>query len=236
MTKEKVPELHNPRSARVLIVDDEPSQRKLLRAYLAKEGYVVHEASDFNEAVDALSQHFPDLAVVDVMLPGDNGFELVREIRRRSTLPIVMLTARGEESAKVMGLELGADDYVVKPYSAPEVISRIRANLRRSRLPPSDPNTLLTVGPLTLAPATRRCFVNTIEVVLSRREFDLAVILASNVGSVLTRDDLLHQGWGTRDVGEKTVDVHIASLRRKLGSAFPVRSLRGIGYRLEPSP
>lgn len=217
---------------KVLVVDDEISQRKLIKAYLFKEGFEVFEAQDYTEALQSLDKNSPDIALVDVMLPGTDGFDLVRAIRSRSEIPIIMLTARGEEAAKVAGLELGADDYVVKPYSTNEVISRIRAHLRRSKRDGTR-KTVVDIGEVHIDNASRRCFIGDREIELSRREFDLLWIFATNPGKVLTRESLLITGWGTNYVVEKTVDVHIASLRRKLGNMLNIKSLRGIGYRLD---
>ncbi len=217
---------------KILVVDDEISQRKLIKTYLVKDDYEVIEAGDYVEAMRAMEQSAPDLALIDVMLPGTDGYDLVRAIRTRSNIPIIMLTARGEEAAKVAGLEIGADDYVVKPYSPNEVLSRIRAHLRRAK---GDRKYVSTVdiGEVHLDRASRRCFVADREIELSRREFDLLWIFATNPGKVFTRESLLMAGWGTSYVVEKTVDVHIASLRKKLGDVLNVKSLRGIGYRLD---
>jgi two-component system response regulator ResD len=217
---------------KILVVDDEISQRKLIKTYLLKQDYDVIEAGDYVEAMKALDQSGPDLALVDVMLPGSDGYDLVRSIRTRSNIPIIMLTARGEEAAKVAGLEIGADDYVVKPYSPNEVLSRIRAQLRRAKGDRSHSSTV-SVGDVHLDRAARRCFVGNKEIELSRREFDLLWIFATNPGKVFTRESLLMAGWGTSYVVEKTVDVHIASLRKKLGDVLNIKSLRGIGYRLD---
>ncbi len=217
---------------KILVVDDEISQRKLIKTYLVKDDYEVIEAGDYVEAMRAMEQSAPDLALIDVMLPGNDGYDLVRAIRTRSNIPIIMLTARGEEAAKVAGLEIGADDYVVKPYSPNEVLSRIRAHLRRAK---GDRKYVSTVdiGEVHLDRASRRCFAADREIELSRREFDLLWIFATNPGKVFTRESLLMAGWGTSYVVEKTVDVHIASLRKKLGDVLNVKSLRGIGYRLD---
>lgn len=218
--------------AKVLVVDDEYAQRKLLRAYLDREGFDVLEAENFSEAIAALETYGPDIAVVDVMLPGVDGFDVVKAIRARSDIPILMLTARGEEAAKVTGLEIGADDYVVKPYSAPEVISRLRAQLRRA----SGMRTQVTeveFSGIRLDLGARRCFLDGEEVDLFRREFDLLWVLATHPGKVFSRESLLLAGWGTSYMVEKTIDVHIASLRKKLGDRLNVKSLRGIGYRLD---
>ncbi|MGC8480480.1 MAG: response regulator [Acidimicrobiales bacterium] len=217
---------------RVLVVDDEFAQRKLLRAYLDKGGFDVVEAESYSEAIDQFERSSPDIAVVDVMLPGSDGFDLVKSLRTRTNIPIIMLTARGEEAAKIAGLEIGADDYVVKPYSAPEVISRIKAHLRRAS-GSGTPVQHVDIGKVHLDAASRRCFVGDEEIDLSRREFDLLWVLATNPGKVFTRENLLIAGWGTSYVIEKTVDVHIATLRKKLGDALNIKSLRGIGYRLD---
>lgn len=217
---------------KILVVDDEFSQRKLLKAYLDKEGYQVFEAENFTSALDALAKEGPDLALLDVMMPGSDGFELVKAIRARTDIPIIMLTARGEEAAKVAGLELGADDYVVKPYSAPEVVSRIKAHLRRSKARETTVTEVDVTG-VHLDLLARRCFVLGEEVELSRREFDLAWVLATNPGKVFTRESLLIAGWGTSYVIEKTVDVHIGILRKKLNGQLNIKSLRGVGYRLD---
>ncbi len=226
---------HAPPSGhgRVLIVDDERSIRRLLASYLEAAGLSVIEAADGEAALGVLRGRDADLALVDVMLPGLDGFEVVRQARVFTDIPILLVTARGEEAQRVAGLELGADDYVVKPFSAPEVVARVRAHLRRrhSAAVVDDP---LHFGALQIDPATRRCLVDGSEIELTRREFDLLLALAEQPGWVLTRTQLLDAAWGTTYVGEKTVDVHLASLRRKLGDSLKVSAVRGIGYRLEP--
>jgi len=217
----------------VLVVDDEDSMRALLRQYLRKEGYTVVEAADGATALAALRRGGVDLALVDVMLPGLDGFELVRRARQLSNLPIILLTARGEETHRVSGLELGADDYVIKPFSVPEVVARVRAHLRRSQAMADQPPSTITVGALELDCDARVCRVAGRPVELTRREFDLLVTLASPPGRVHTRGGLLEQVWGSSYVTEKTVDVHVSGLRRKLGDAVTITSLRGVGYRLE---
>jgi len=217
---------------RILVVDDELALRLLLRAYLAKEGFEVLEASNGEQALSVFRQGGVDLAVVDVMLPELDGFEVVRRIRARSSVPIILLTARGEETNRVAGLELGADDYVVKPFSAPEVVARVRAHLRRIR-GFEEPRSVLRLGGVELDKASRRCTAEGRPVELTRREFDLLLVLLENSGRVLTRDQLLDAVWETTYVSLKTVDVHVAGLRRKLGGAIQISSLRGVGYRLE---
>jgi two-component system alkaline phosphatase synthesis response regulator PhoP len=170
---------------------------------------------------------------VDVMLPGVDGFEVVRRARVFTDVPILLVTARGEESQRVAGLELGADDYVVKPFSAPEVVARVRAHLRR-RYSGSVADEPLRIGALSIDPQARRCYVGELEIELTRREFNLLWALAEQPGQVLTRAQLLEAAWENPGyIGEKTVDVHLVALRRKLGSAITVSAVRGIGYRLE---
>jgi DNA-binding response OmpR family regulator len=220
-------------AARVLVVDDEHALRRLLRLYLEKEGYEVVEAHDGHGALSLLRRGGIDLALVDVMLPGLDGFEVVRRIRTESGLPIILITARGEETQRIAGLELGADDYVVKPFSAPEVVARVRALLRRTRghVGGQEP---LQIGIVELDEEARRVMVDGREVELTRREFDLLAALLRGPNRVHTRDALLEQVWGSTYLQPKTVDVHIAGLRRKLGDALTISSLRGVGYRLEP--
>lgn len=217
---------------RVLVVDDERALRHLLKVYLAKEGFQVLEASDGEQALAIHDEGGADIAVVDVMLPGIDGFEVVRRLRARSNIPIILLTARGEETSRVAGLEIGADDYVVKPFSAPEVVARVRAHLRRER-DFSEPTSVLRIGGVEVDPAARRCTSGGEPVELTRREFDLLAVLAQNAGLALTRNQLLDAAWDTMYVSPKTVDVHVAGLRRKLGDAISISSLRGTGYRLE---
>jgi len=167
------------------------------------------------------------------MLPGLDGFEVVRRIRQDSTIPIILLTARGEETSRVAGLEVGADDYIVKPFSAPEVVARVRAQLRRSQGFAETREKVFRVGSIEIDPSARRCSVNDEEVELTRREFDLLARLMQAPEKVHTRDELLAMVWGSEYLSPKTVDVHVAKLRRKLGPALTIRALRGVGYRLE---
>jgi DNA-binding response OmpR family regulator len=220
-------------AARILVVEDELSMRRLLRLYLTKAGFTVEETATGREGLAALLRGDVDLAIVDVMLPEIDGFELVRQARQGSPVPIILLTARGEETSRVAGLELGADDYVVKPFLPHEVVARVRAHLRRARGFPDGDGTL-RAGTVELDPRGRRCTVAGAAVDLTRREFDLLETLMANPGRAFTRDQLLDGVWGSRFVSEKTVDVHIVGLRQKLGGAARISTLRGIGYRLEP--
>jgi two-component system response regulator ResD len=219
--------------ARVLVVDDEHSLRRLLRTYLEKEGFAVVEAENGLDALALFRRGNVDIALVDVMLPGLDGFELVRRMRQKSTIPIILLTARGEETNRVAGLEVGADDYVVKPFSAPEVVARVRAQLRRAQGFDDALSGPLRVGPVEVDPASRRCRVDGREVDLTRREFDLLMTLMRVPNRVYRREELLGLVWGSEYLSAKTVDVHVAGLRRKLGSAVKITALRGVGYRLE---
>jgi len=218
-------------AARILVVDDELSLRQLLRLYLTKAGFTVVEASTGREGLALLREGSADLAIVDVMLPEMDGFEVVRQARRSSSIPVIMLTARGEEVSRVAGLELGADDYVVKPFLPHEVVARVRAHLRRARGFGGDAATL-RAGAVELDRDARRCSVGGDLVDLTRREFDLLEALLANRGRALTRQQLLDAAWGSRFVSGKTVDVHLVGLRQKLGDAVRISTLRGVGYRL----
>jgi DNA-binding response OmpR family regulator len=220
-------------AARVLVVDDEKALRRLLRLYLTKQGFEVAEAENGADALSLFRRGGIDLALVDVMLPEVDGFEVVRLIRRESTIPIILLTARGEETNRVAGLELGADDYIVKPFSAPEVVARVRAQLRRAHgFELGD--TVLRQNGVELNRVERRCLLYGKPVDLTRREFDLLAAFLEHPGRVRTREQLLEAAWGTTYLSEKTVDVHIAGLRKKLDEAITITPLRGVGYRLEP--
>lgn len=220
-------------AARVLVVEDEAPLRRLLHHYLSREGFVVVEADNGLDALSIVRRGGVDLALLDVMLPGLDGFELVRRVRKESTMPIILLTARGEEASRVAGLELGADDYVVKPFSAPEVVARVRAQLRRASGFGDEDEGPLRVGPVELDRLARRCYLEGEEVELTRREFDLLATLMAKPNRVRSREELLELAWGSTYLSEKTVDVHVASLRRKLRERLRIVALRGVGYRLE---
>jgi len=219
-------------AGRILVVDDEVSIRRLMRLYLTKAGFEVVDVGTGGEALVALRRGDIDLAIVDVMLPEVDGFEVVRRARQSSAIPIILLTARGEETSRVAGLEIGADDYVVKPFLPHEVVARVRSQLRRARGFESDPE-VLRVGGVELDRRARCCTVGGTSVELSRREFDLLAALLANPRRAYTREQLLDDVWGSRFVTGKTVDVHVVGLRRKLGDALRISTLRGVGYRLE---
>ena len=173
-----------------------------------------------------------DAALIDVMLPGMDGVEVVRRARPHTFIPMLFLTAKADEIHRVSGLELGADDYIVKPFFAQEVVSRVRAHLRRAG-GFGDSSPTLRNGRLELRLSERRCMVSGQEVDLTRREFDLLALLMDRPGQVFTREQLLENVWGSPFFTAKTVDVHIASLRRKLGDALGISAMRGVGYRLD---
>jgi two-component system phosphate regulon response regulator PhoB len=222
-------------TARILIVEDEEPLTLLLRYNLEAEGYAVETAARGDEAEVKLKEAAPDLVVLDWMLPGMSGIELCRRLRARAEterLPIIMLTARGEESERIRGLATGADDYIVKPFSVPELVARIRALLRRAR--PERVAAKLAAGDLELDRDTRRVSRASREVHLGPTEFRLLEFLMQSPGRVFSREQLLDGVWG-RDVyiDERTVDVHVGRLRRALNrgrASDPIRTVRGTGY------
>jgi len=220
----------------VLVVDDERAIRRLLRMYLTDAGFTVAEAATGEEAVEQVRRGGIDIVLLDLMLPGMDGYEVCRRLRETTSTPVIMLTARGEEANRITGLELGADDYVTKPFSPVEVVARVKAVMRRVSAPP-DPDRVLKAGPAQLEPSSRRVMLDGKEVELTRLEFDLLAELAAHPRVVYTRERLLEKVWGYQSaVGGKTVDVHVANLRRKLGDDIGIVAVRGVGYRLEPAP
>src|SRR5688500_3695935 len=222
------------RPATILIADDEPSILQLNRLYLSKEGYTVHAARDGQEALDLARRVKPDLIVLDLMMPRVDGWEVCRQLRQDGTAPpIIMLTAKDEDVDKIVGLELGADDYVTKPFNPRELLARIKGILRRVQQTP-DPDATLEVGDLRLDPARHDLHVAGQPVQLRTQEFELLRALVRAAGRVMTRETLLREAWGYDYLGEsRTVDVHVASLRERLkGSSVQIQSVRGIGYKL----
>ena len=222
----------------VLVVDDEPIVREVVVGYLEREGFRTQEAADGNRAKEIIESHPPSIVLLDVMLPGTDGLELCRWIRSRSKLPVIMLTARGEESDRIVGLELGADDYVTKPFSPRELAARVRTVLRRAE--PSTPTEeRLEYDGLVLDAWTREVSRKGESVRLTAREFDLIWFLASHPRRVFSRDDLMRRVWGysaALDTG--TLTVHVRRLREKL-EADPsqpqlLQTVGGIGYRFSP--
>lgn len=218
----------------ILVVDDERAIRRLLGLYLRDAGFTVVEASDGDAAIDQVRKGGVDLVLLDLMLPGKDGFDTCREIRGISTVPVIMVTARDDELNRILGLELGADDYVTKPFSPKEVVARVRAVLRRVSDSPA-PDGPLRAGEATLDPRARTCVVRGRAVDLTKIEFDLLAELAAHPNVVYSRERLLERVWGYRSaVGTKTVDVHVANLRKKLDANTGIVAVRGVGYRMEP--
>jgi DNA-binding response OmpR family regulator len=222
----------------VLVVDDEPIVREVVVRYLEHEGYRTLEAGDGEHARILLEAERPDLVVLDVMLPGVDGLELCRWIRAKSELPVILLTARGEEADRIIGLELGADDYVTKPFSPRELAARVRTVLRRAA-PPDDENQQLSFDGLELDSATREVRREGEELKLTAKEFDLLWFLASNPRKVFSRDQLMSRVWGYEaalDTG--TVTVHIRRLREKIeerpSNPRFLQTVWGVGYRFAP--
>jgi DNA-binding response OmpR family regulator len=219
---------------RVLVTGRDRRVRQAIAAYLRGDGFQVLEASSGLEALLVLRRGTVDIALVDPMLPEIDGLELVRRIRRESTVPIIMLTASRDQAARIAELEAGADDYVVEPLAMPEVTARMRAQLRRARGFETEPRVLRS-GELELDLDARRCSAGGREVELTRREFDLLGALLRYPGRIHAREQLLELVWGTAAISPKTVDVHVSALRRKLGSAITIGTMRGLGYRLDPA-
>ena len=220
----------------ILLVEDELSITEPLAAALERDGFDTRVAGTVEEALEQARRSEPDLVLLDVMLPDGSGFDVCRELRRNSKVPIIMLTARGEEADRVIGLELGADDYVVKPFSAREVAARIRAVLRRAESKPSSDAGTIELGGVRLDPAKREVRRDGEPLELSRKEFDLLELLMRNAGSVVKRERLIEQVWETNWFGStKTLDVHVSGLRRKLGEDANepryLHTVRGVGFR-----
>ena len=214
----------------LLLVEDEESIGALVRAYLEQTGYRITWVRSGEEALVHVQQLRPRLVILDVGLPGQDGFDVCRSIRARSDVPIVMLTARDEEADRVAGLEVGADDYVTKPFSPRELAARVKAVLRRAE--PSVAAHELELGDVVLLPDAREVRVDGEPVELTGKEFDLLVYLVENVGIVISRDQLLDRVWGMSFAGgTRTVDVHVAQVRRKLGRPDAIRTIRGSGYK-----
>ncbi len=222
---------------RILLVDDEPLITDSLSYSLRREGFEVSAVGDGLEALQLIQDFQPDLVVLDLMLPGMSGLEVCRRLRTQSATPVIMLTARSEEIDRVLGLEVGADDYLAKPFSFRELLARIRAILRRIELDRQISQTQqLTLGKLSMDPVARRVFKEDRELQLSSREFDLLSNLMKNAGRALGRDELLAQVWGEAWIGDpRTLDVHVRWLRLKIeddpASPVYIQTVRGHGYR-----
>ena len=223
--------------SKILVVDDDLNICELLKLYLENDGYTVFTANDGQAAVDTFKNKTPDLVLLDIMLPKLDGWQVCREIRKTSMTPIIMLTAKGETFDKVLGLELGADDYVVKPFDAKEVIARIKAVLRRSSNTQSEEVKEVHYDKLSINLTNYELKVNGVHVNTPPKEMELIYHLAKNPNRVFTRDQLLDEVWGFDYYGDsRTVDVHIKRLREKLAGVsdkWELRTVWGVGYRFE---
>lgn len=226
---------------KILVVDDEPSITNLVSAYLKPEGYEVYVASDGNAGLKAARAFKPDLVILDVMLPGMDGIELLSRLRRESDIYVIMLTARTEETDKIVGLSVGADDYVTKPFSPRELVARVKAALRRIEAGAVSGGRgaggVLSFQHVRMDVGARKVSVDENPIELTAIEFDLLKALAENRGRVLSREQLLEKVWGGEYFGEmRVVDVHLGHVRQKLGRDDLIATVRGVGYRFEDEP
>jgi len=227
-------------SNKILVVEDDRTLLDVIKYNLVKEGYEVNTSEDGAQALDLARKTKPDLVILDVMLPGMNGFEVCRILRKETAIPILILSAKTEEIDKVVGLEIGADDYVTKPFSMRELLARVRAMLRRSVMTDlkNEPEIPLEAGGLKVDVARRKVIVNGKELTLTTREFELLTFLLRNKGIVFNRDQLLEKVWGYDYAGDtRTVDVHIRWLRQKIednpDEPKVLITVRGVGYKLD---
>ncbi|MEY4349852.1 MAG: hypothetical protein RL719_1149 [Actinomycetota bacterium] len=223
---------------KVLVVDDEQGLREPLVYLLEKEGYEVIEAADGNAALEAFSGQDPDLILLDLMLPGISGNEVCMKIRQTSNVPVIMLTAKDSEIDKVVGLEIGADDYVTKPYSTRELLARMKAVLRRNTEPNGTEDGLLSGGPVSMDVNSHTVYVHGEKISMPLKEFELLELLLENRNRVLTRGQIIDRVWGSNYFGDtKTLDVHVKRIRSKIEDdpARPVHlvTVRGLGYKFE---
>jgi len=223
-------------NARILVVDDEPSILKLVTAYLQSEGYDYMTAEDGISALKAVRSYRPDIIILDIMLPGMDGIEVLGQLRRESDAYVIMLTARSEETDKIIGLSVGADDYLTKPFSPRELMARIKAVLRRFHTSPSrDSRSVIALEHIRIDNGRRRVWVDDQEIELTALEFNLLHTLADHHGIVLSREQLLEKVWGYDYFGDlRVVDVHIGHLRKKVGEDY-IETVRGAGYRMQDS-
>lgn len=221
----------------IVVADDEKHIVQLIKLYLSNEGFRVETAADGQEALDKARRLRPDLIVLDLMMPRLDGWEVCRRLRKESNIPVIMLTARTDDVDKIVGLELGADDYVTKPFNPRELVARVKAVLRRTQHP-LDEDVTIESGDIHIDPARREVTVAGRPVQLRAKEFDLLLALAQEQGRVLTRESLLSRVWGYEYFGDsRTVDVHVTWLRDKLsGSRAQVQTVRGLGYKLVAPP
>lgn len=222
----------------ILIVDDEERIRHLVRMYLEHEGYQVDEAEDGREAMDKVESQEYSLLILDLMMPEVDGWKVCKEIREKSDIPIIMLTARGEEFDRVLGLELGADDYLVKPFSTKELVARVKALLRRSGGKLTPKSSVLVYGPLKIEKDKHRVTIGEEQINFTPREFELLYFLAKNPSRVFSREQLMETVWGYDFYGDaRTVDTHVKKIREKLVDPKVRRMLAtvwGVGYKFDP--
>ncbi len=218
---------------RILIVEDEANIAAPVRAYLERAGFVVDHVLDGRSALERAAAQQPDLVLLDLNLPDIDGLEVCRRLRASSDVPVLMLTARDDDVDKIVGLEVGADDYLTKPFNTRELVARIKAILRRSRPQPVRMGGVLAHGPVRVDAGRREVRVGDELVHLAPKEFDLLWALLEHRGMVLTRDQLLERVWGYTFAGDtRTVDVHVRQLRRKIGDSCPVVTVWGVGYKV----
>jgi DNA-binding response OmpR family regulator len=227
-----------PKSHSILIVEDEPSIASFIAMYLRKAGFSVETATTGTNAIEKAASEPPALVVLDLMLPDVDGIDVCRRLRQRSDLPILMLTARDDDVDKIIGLEVGADDYLTKPFNPGELVARVKSILRRANPERRElESAVLESGELRIDSGRREVLVGGEEVQLAPKEFDLLWELLDHRGIVLTRDQLLERVWGYTFAGDtRTVDVHVRQLRRKLGDACPVVTVWGVGYKVGSEP
>jgi len=220
---------------KILIVDDEAKMRQVLRLFLEKEGFKIDEAENGKTALEMNEANEYDLILLDVMMPGIEGWTVCREIRRYSNIPIIMLTARGEEYDKLFGFEMGVDDYITKPFSLKEVTYRIQAVLRRSKNDEQNSDQPLILGDLQINDLGKQAYLNNQEISLTPKEYELLAFLGSHPGQVFTREQLLQNVWGYEFFGDlRTVDTHIKQLREKMGDYKRyIATVWGVGYKLK---
>jgi len=217
----------------VLLIEDEESIASFVAMYLEKEGFAVVSAVTGAAGLALAREKQPRVILLDLMLPDIDGFEICRQLRQESEVPIIMLTARDASTDKVLGLELGADDYITKPFDPRELVARVKSLLRRSEVMANGADVPLSVGPLTLDPSRREVTINGKEVKFTAREFELLHFMIVNRGLALSRQQLLERVWGYEFFGDtRTVDVHINQVRKKLGDSVRIETVRSIGYKL----
>ncbi|HEY3106038.1 MAG TPA: response regulator transcription factor [Gaiellaceae bacterium] len=230
--------MNRPPNHSILVVEDEPSIASFIAMYLKRAGFSVRVATTGTGAIEQASADAPSLIVLDLMLPDLDGIDVCRRIRQRSDVPILMLTARDDDVDKIIGLEVGADDYMTKPFNTGELVARVKSILRRANPERRElESAYLEHGPLRIDAGRREVIVRGEEIQLAPKEFDLLWELLDHRGLVLTRDQLLERVWGYTFAGDtRTVDVHVRQVRRKLGDASPIVTVWGVGYKVSAEP